>query len=238
MRMSPLPASAMRVGLFGATGMIGSGVLIECLTHPAVSSVRVFGRRRCGVEHEKVTDIVHDDLFDLSTLGSAIEGLDVVFWCLGVSAAGLSEEEYDRITYQLTRSAADCLVAANPALTFCYVSAEGAASSEHSWMMWARVKGRIENYLFSLPLAGAYMLRPGYIQPVKGVRSRTRLYNALYAVAAPFYPILSRVVPTRLTTTEDIGLAMIRIASHGAADTILGAREINALAEADRASVA
>ena len=228
----------MRVGLFGATGMIGSGVLIECLAHPDVSSVQVFGRRPCGIDHEKVTDIVHEDLFDLTSLGSAIEGLDAVFWCLGVSAAGVSEEEYDRITYQLTRAAADHLVEANPALTFCYISAEGAASSEHSWMMWARVKGRIENYLFSLPLAGAYMLRPGYIQPMKGVRSRTRLYNALYTVSAPFYPILRRAAPTRVTTTVDVGLAMIRAASQGTTETILGSREINALARAERSSLA
>ena len=224
----------MRVVLFGATGMIGSGALLECLDHPDVESVLAVGRSPCGVTHEKLDEVIHEDFLDYQSVLPRFEGMDACLFCLGVSAAGMSEEKYTRITRDYTLAAAKALWSVSPELSFCYISAAGADSGEESRIMWARVRGALENRLLELDGGSTWIFRPGYIQPVKGVRSRTTLYNAAYAVFGPLFPLLDRMAPDKVTTTERLGLALIRAARDGAPDTYLENVDINALAEAER----
>ena len=224
----------MKLVLFGATGMLGSGALIECLAHRDVTEVLTVGRRASGMRHPKLTDLVQEDLFDLSAAVGALTGVDGCLYCLGVSSAGMTEEAYRRVTRDLTLSAAAALLEASPGLSFCFISGAGTDSSERGRIMWARVKGETENRLLALPVGGVWIFRPGYVQPLKGVRSRFRLYNAAHALVGPLHPLLSRFVPSSVTTTESLGLALIRVARDGSSQTVLGNREINALAAAER----
>jgi uncharacterized protein YbjT (DUF2867 family) len=222
----------MNVVLFGATGMVGSGVLIECLENPGVRSVLAIGRSSCGVVNPKLRELIRADLFDYADAAVDLQGLDACFFCLGVSAVGMTEPAYRRLTFDLTVAAAEALVVQNPNLTFCYVSGEGTDSTERGRVMWARVKGETENRLLALPWK-AYMFRPGYIQPLKGVRSRTSWYQAVYNIVGPFYPLLRRVAPTHVTTTVNVGRAMIRVATVGYPKHILANPDINVLAVAE-----
>ena len=219
----------MNVIIFGATGMVGAGVLTECLEDPRVRSVLVVGRRSCGVTHPKLRETLREDFFGYADATRVFKDLDACFFCLGVSSAGMSEAAYTRVTYDLTLAAAEALLALNPALTFCYVSGEGTDSSERGRFMWARVKGRTENQLLRMRFK-AYAFRPGFIQPLKGVRSKTRLYQAVYAVAGPLFPLLRRLFPKHVTTTENVGRAMIRVAADGCAKRVLENPDINMLA--------
>ncbi len=218
----------MKVIVFGATGMVGQGVLRECLLDADIDEVLVVGRTAAGRDHPKLREIVQDNLFDLSTVEGQLAGYDACFFCLGVSSAGMSEEAYRRITYDLTVSVARTLAELNPELRFVYVSGQGTDSTERGRMMWARVKGKTENELLAMPFQ-AYMLRPGYIQPMHGVRSRTRLYRVLYAMAAPVYPLIRALLPRYATTTEHIGRAMITIAKRGAPKRVLETPDIAAI---------
>ncbi|UUN30033.1 epimerase [Streptomyces sp. FIT100] len=205
------------------------GVLRECLRDEAVSEVVVVGRSKTGVGHPKLREIVHADLAELMArpgMQEELSGYDACFFCLGVSSAGMTEEAYHRVTYELTLTVARALSAWNPDLTFAYVSGQGTDSSERGRSMWARVKGKTENHLLRLPV-DAYMFRPGYIQPMHGITSKTPLYRAVYAVAAPLYPLLRRLVPNQVTSTERLGRAMIAVAAAGAPHRLLGTREIN-----------
>ncbi len=219
----------MNVIVFGATGMVGGGVLIECLEDPDVRTVLAIGRRPCGAGGAKLREMVRSDLSDFSDVKSELAGYDACFYCLGVSAAGMTESAYRRITYDLTIAAAEALLDVNPALTFCYVSGQGTDTSGHGRFMWARVKGETENRLLSMS-PQAYMFRPGFIQPMKGVRSRTRAYRLFYALTAPVFPALRRFFPAAVTTTEAVGRAMLRVARDGADKRVLDAAHINALA--------
>lgn len=225
----------MKLVLFGGTGMIGSGALIECLDHPDVEKVLVVGRRSCGVVHDKVEELIRDDFLDYSDVLGRMRGYDACLFCLGVSAAGMSEADYARFTHDFAMAAARALRDANPALTFCYISATGADSAEKSRIMWARVRGRLENHLLAMDGGPVWIFRPGYIQPMKGVTSRTKLYNAIYVVLGPLYPLLNRVAPDHVTSTDRLGLALIRAARQGAPLSHLENRDINALAEAEAA---
>jgi uncharacterized protein YbjT (DUF2867 family) len=219
----------MRVIIFGATGMVGQGVLRECLLDRDVEAVLTVGRAATGQRHPKLREVVHADLLDLSPIAEQLSGYDACFFCLGVSSAGMKEADYRRVTYDITMAAARTLAETNPELTFVYVSGMGTDSSATGRTMWARVKGETENALLALPLR-AYMMRPAYIQPMHGIRSRTRLYAAFYAVGAPLYPVLRRLAPRYVTTTEQIGRAMIRIAKEGAPQRVLETTDINAAA--------
>lgn len=219
----------MNVILFGATGMIGQGVLRECLRDPRVDSVLIVGRTPTGSRHEKVRELIHHDFQDFSAVAQEFGGLDACFFCLGVSAAGMSEADYRRVTYDVTMAAAGPLAARNPAMTFVYVSGAGTDSSERGRSMWARVKGRTENALLALPFR-AYAFRPGYIQPMHGVRSKTGWYRAMYAVTTPLYPLARRLAPGQVTTTEAVGRAMISVARQGWDERVLTVRDINAAA--------
>jgi uncharacterized protein YbjT (DUF2867 family) len=219
----------MKVIVFGATGMVGQGVLRECLRDPTVEAVLVVGRTATGRHDGKLAEIVHADFLDFSTVEDRFAGYDACFFCLGVSSAGMSEDAYRRVTYDFTLAAARSLARVRPGMTFIYVSGTGTDSSERGRVMWARVKGRTENALLELPLQ-AYMFRPGYIQPAPGTKSKTRLYRVLYAVTTPLYPLLKRLAPNQVTSAEQVGRAMIRIAQRGAGKRILYNREINAIA--------
>ena len=217
----------MKILLFGATGMVGQGVLLECLRAPDVEAVVTIGRTATGRVHAKLREIVHADLTHYDAIEHELAGHDACFFCLGVSAAGMSEADYTRITYDVTLAAAQVLARLKPSMTFIYVSGEGTDSTETGRAMWARVKGRTENALQQLPLA-AVMFRPGLIRPLDGIRSRTRLYRIAYAALWPLFPLLGAL--GLLTTTANVGKAMLRVAREGAPRPILGNREINELA--------
>ena len=219
----------MKVILFGATGMVGQGVLRECLLAGDVESVLAIGRTTTGQQHAKLQEIARSDLFDLSPIEGHLAGFDACFFCLGVSAAGMSEQDYRRVTYDLTISMAKTLVRLNPGMTFIYVSGAGTDSTERSRMMWARVKGKTENDLLKMPFRAAYMFRPGYIQPLHGIRTKTKWYGALYAVMGPLYLLWKRLLPQYVTTTECVGRAMLNVVRNGAAKRFLENRDINEL---------
>jgi uncharacterized protein YbjT (DUF2867 family) len=219
----------MKVLLFGATGMVGQGVLRECLLDPDVTQVVCVGRSATGQVHPKLRELVVADPGDLSGILFDLLRLDACFFCLGVSAAGMSEEAYRRITYDLTLSAAQTLARLNPEMTFVYVSGAGTDSSERGGSMWARVKGATENALMRLPFKAAYMFRPGGIQPLHGVRSKTALYRWLYVFAGPLFGLLRRVAPGWVTTSEQVGRAMLVVAKRGAPKPLLETIDINGL---------
>jgi len=224
----------MNVTLFGATGMVGAGALLECLADPRVESILVVVRTATGRTHPKIREVLLPDFFDYTTLQTAFASCDACFFCLGVSAIGMSEVAYSHLTYDLTVAAATTMVAANPKMTFCYISGVGTDSTEHGRTMWARVKGKTENALLALPFKAAFMFRPGYIQPVEGVRSKTGWYQAVYNVLAPTYPLLRRLFPGSVTTTASLGRALIRVAASGYPKSILHARDINLLADSGK----
>jgi uncharacterized protein YbjT (DUF2867 family) len=220
----------MRVLLFGATGMIGQGVLRECLLDPEISGVQTVGRRPTGKQHPKLQDFVHRDLWHYQSVKAALSGFDACFFCLGVSSLGMEKAEYRRITYGITLAAAETLCRVNPGMTFVYVSGAGTDSSGQGRSAWARVKGQTENALLRLPFKAAYMFRPGLIQPLDGIRSKTRVYRFLYGLAALFMPLLRKMFPNFVLTTEQIGRAMIAAARYGAPKRVLESRDIRALA--------
>jgi uncharacterized protein YbjT (DUF2867 family) len=216
----------MKVVLFGATGMVGQGVLRECLRDPEVERVLVIGRRSIGNQNEKIREIVHRDFLDFSTIEDQLSGYDACFFCLGVSSVGMTEQDYTRVTYDLTMAAAEVLAKKNPGMTFIYVSGAGTDSSEKGSLMWARVKGKTENTLLKLPFK-LYAFRPGYVQPLDGIKSKTKLYQALYSVAGSLYPLLRAIFPKYVTTTEQVGRAMLCVAKRGAPKRLLENEDIN-----------
>jgi len=220
----------MKVILFGATGMVGQGVLRECLLSGEVSHVLAVGRTTTGQQNAKLREIALPDLTNLAAIESELTGCDASFFCLGVSSAGMSEEKYTRVTHDLTLSIARTLLRLNPTMTFIYVSGTGTDSSEKGRTMWARVKGRTENELLALGFRAAYMFRPGYIQPLDGIKTKTPLYAFIYAVLAPLYPLFRSIAPQYVTTTRQVGKAMIAAALRGVSKAHLENSDINLLA--------
>ncbi|WP_300300883.1 NAD(P)H-binding protein [Ferrovibrio sp.] len=227
----------MNVLLFGATGMVGQGVLRECLADPGVTRVVAIGRSPAKgttpmgrlPEAAKLEDLIHADLFDYSAIEDRLTGFDACFFCLGVSSAGMSEAAYSRVTHDLTLAAARTLARLNPGMTFTYVSGRGTDSSETGPVMWARVKGRTENALLALPFRAAYMFRPGAIEPLHGIKPKSRVYRLAYILLMPFLPLIRTLWPQSLTTTEQVGRAMIACAHSGAPKHVLDVPDINAL---------
>ena len=215
----------MKVILFGATGMIGAGALIECFGDPRVERVLAVVRKPTGSRHPKLEEVVHSDFHHYSALQPRWPEFDACLFCLGVTSVGMDEAPYRRITFDLTMAAARSMADVNPAMVFCYLS--GAGTHAGSRTMWRRVKGDTENALLALPFKAAYMFRPGYIQPMKGVRSSTRWYQTAYDVIGPLYPLLRRVAPGSVTNTETLGRALIGVAADGYSTRVLEGRDIN-----------
>ena len=203
----------MKVILFGATGMVGQGVLLECLRDPGVERVLIIVRRPSGQSHPKITEIIHDDFTDFSAVESKLAGYDACFYCLGVSSAGMNEAEYTRVTVDYTLAAARPLAKLNPDMTFIFVS--GAGTNSASRTMWARVKGRAENEVRALPFKRVYAFRPAFIQPLDGITSRTAFYRVFYKLLSPLTPLFRRIAPKYVTTTAEVGRAMLRVAREG-----------------------
>jgi uncharacterized protein YbjT (DUF2867 family) len=219
----------MKVILFGATGMVGQGCLRECLADPGIERVLAVGRSPTGQHHAKLREIVHRDFFDFSAIESELAGFDACFFCLGVSSLGMNEERYRHLTYDLTLTAATTLAKLNPGMVFIYVSGRGTDSSERGSLMWARIKGKTENDLLKLPFKAAYMFRPAGIQPLHGVRSKTPWVQAIYTATSPLLSLLNRVAPNYMTTTEQVGRAMIKVARDGFSRPVLESEDINAV---------
>ena len=209
--------------------MVGQGVLRECLLDPDVQQVLSIVRTPTNQQHPKLRELVHTDFFDYSGIESQLTGFEACLFSLGVSSAGLDEAKYTHLTYDLTLAAARTLARLDPNMTFIYISGAGTDSTERGRIMWARVKGRTENDLLKLPFKSAYMFRPGFIQPLHGIRSKTRLYQALYTALSPILPLLRSAFPKYVTTTEQLGRAMLKVAKQGFPRSILESKDINAL---------
>ncbi|MFD2717634.1 NAD-dependent epimerase/dehydratase family protein [Hymenobacter monticola] len=218
----------IRAIITGATGMVGEGVLLECLQNPNVEHVLVLTRKPTGRTHAKMREVVTPDLANLSAVESQLTGYNACFFCAGISSVGISKEEYERITHDLTLRVGETLARLNPDLTFIYVSGVGTDSSETSRQHWARVKGRTENELLALPFRAAYMFRPGFMKTTAGQRNILKWYPAL----AWLYPLARRLTPQFVSTMQEVGQAMINAADFGYSKPVLEVRDIVALARA------
>ena len=221
---------AVNVILFGATGMIGQGVLRECLHDPGVQTIRIVVRSATGIQHIKLKEIIHEDFFQYSSVKDDLRDCDACFFCLGISSAGMKEVDYRKVTYDITLAAARALLPLNPNMTFIYVSGVGTDTTEKGRSMWARVKGGTENALLRMPFKAAYMFRFGFVEPLHGIKSRTAVYRFLYTLGKPLLPLLKQLLPSQILTTEQIGRAMLIATRCGAPKQVLGIKDIRALA--------
>jgi uncharacterized protein YbjT (DUF2867 family) len=217
----------VKVVLFGATGMVGQGALRECLLAPDVERVLAVVRSPSGNGHLKLAELVHRDFTDFSTVAGELTGWDACLYCLGVTSAGASEVDYRRVTHDFALAAARTLADRNPEMTFVFVS--GAGTDRASRTMWARVKGETEDAILRLPFRAAYIVRPAFIQPLHGIRSRTASYRVFYTLAAPIYPLLQRIAPGWVTTTERLGRAMLELVRKGFDRPVLENADVNSL---------
>jgi uncharacterized protein YbjT (DUF2867 family) len=221
----------MNILVFGATGMVGQGVLRECLLDPNVQLVATIGRTATGKQNPKLREIVLKDLSNYVSIEEKLTNFDACFFCLGVGSAGMTETEYERVTYGITIAAAETLSRLNPQMVFIYVSGTGTDSSEKGRMMWARVKGKTENALLRMPFAAAYMFRPGFIEPANGEISRNKLYRALFVVTKPLLPLLRAIFPNQILTTHQIARAMLNLVTRPYPKHILEIQDIRAAAQ-------
>lgn len=211
----------LKVLVFGTTGMVGEGAMHECLNHPYVETVFAVNRRTCGVQHEKLKEIIHSDFHNFEPLANQLKDLDAAYFCLGVSSLGMKKEDYFKITYDLTLHVAQILKKVNPEMVFTYVSGSGTDSTEQGKVNWANVKGKTENDLLKL-FDKAFMYRPGYIQPTTGLKNTYKVYKLL----APFYPLWNRLFPAYVCTLKDLGLSMLYVTLNGFESQILDNRAI------------
>ncbi|KEI70173.1 NAD-dependent epimerase/dehydratase family protein [Endozoicomonas elysicola] len=202
----------MKVVITGSTGMVGKAVLLECLASHRVESVLIINRHPVNIQHPKLKEIIHRDFSDFSSLSDELAGYDACFYCMGISAFRMSEQDYSRITFDFTKAFAETFISASPDSVFIYVSGTGTDSSESGQVMWARVKGRVENRILTMGFKDAYAFRPGAIYPVKGVQSKTRLYNLIYKLMVPLYPLLKHLTP--IIESDQLGQAMINVVLH------------------------
>jgi len=216
----------MNVIMTGATGMVGKGVLLECLDHPQVQSVLSISRRKLGIEHGKLTEMVHEDFGDYSTVAEHLQGYDACYLCMGISSAGMKEADYSVVTYDYTLALARVLRDFSSEMTCIYVSGEGTDSTQQSRTMWARVKGKTENDLLALGFRQAYMFRPGAIIPLRGIKSRTKLYQFVYDYLMWLIKLVKWLSPNSVVNTTQIGLAMIHVTLRGFERPILTPRDI------------
>ncbi len=217
----------LKVILTGATGMVGEGVLYECLSHPNVDQILIVNRKPSGYSHPKLKEIIHKDFFDLSPIKSQLSGYNACFFCLGVSSIGMKEPEYHRLTYELTMHVAQTLAELNPDMVFCYISGTNTDSTEKGRSMWARVKGKTENHLMQLPFRKVYAFRPGYLHPTKGLKYMIPAYRYF----SWMYPILKTFSKGAASTLKELGLAMIKVASKGYEKQVVEVRDIVEIAK-------
>jgi hypothetical protein len=206
--------------------MVGEGVLHVCLNSPEVESVLIVNRRPYKFRHEKLKEIIHRDFLDLSPIADHLMGYNACFFCAGVTSIGKKENEYSSLTYDLTLHCAKTVLDKNPNMVFCYVSGSGTDSTEKGRSMWARVKGRTENALLGLGFKDAYMFRPGYMQPIKGLKNTYRVYKFL----APLYPFWKLIIPSFVNTLHEVGKAMINVVIYGNEKKILECKDITKVA--------
>ena len=216
----------MKVIITGASGMVGRGVLLECLDHDQVDQVLSIGRSKIETDHPKLKQIVHNDFADFSAIENDLAGYDAAYLCMGISAAGLTENEYTRITHEYTLALAIALLRQNENMTVTYVSGEGTDSSENGRIMWARVKGKTENDLMNLGFKDAYMFRPGAIIPLRGIKSKTKLYQFFYDYFMWLLRLMKKLSPNAIVNTTQIGLAMINVSLHGFEKPVLRPADI------------
>jgi hypothetical protein len=217
----------IRAIITGSTGMVGEGVMHECLLHPQVEAVLVINRKPGGVVHPKLKEIIHQDFFDFSAIEDQLSGYNACFFCLGVTSLGKKEEEYYKLTYTLTMHVAEILSRLNKEMTFCYVSGANTDSTEKGRVMWARVKGKTENDLMKFPFKQVYAFRPGYIHPTKGLKKTQKLYKYL----SWLYPVLKTLFPGSACTLREVGLAMIHSVTRGYDKKVIEVKDIIILAK-------
>ena len=212
----------IRAIVTGATGMVGEGVLLECLKHDSVERVLVIGRRPCGIAHPKLKELIHKNFYDITPIKEGLVGYNACFFCLGVSSLGMEEEEYRRVTYDLTMHVAKLLSVRNPDMTFCYVSGAGTDGTEKGKIMWARIKGKLENDLMKLPFRRVFAFRPGFMKPTQGQKNA----HAYYKYFNPLYPLARALFPNWISTLSELGLAMINAAIMGYEKQVLDVKDI------------
>jgi nucleoside-diphosphate-sugar epimerase len=215
----------MKVIITGSTGMVGKGVLLECLDDDRIIEVLLINRSLIDIKHPKIKEIIHKDFTDLSAIQHNLKNYNACFHCMGVSSAGMKEEQYLKLTYTITENLINVLYNFNPNMTFIYVSGDGTDSTESSKTMWARIKGKTENLILNKGFKDAYAFRPGIILPERGVKSKTKLYNSLYILMRPFFPILKKM--KSVTTSQNIGKAMIGLTLNSKQLKILLGSDIN-----------
>lgn len=220
----------MNVLIFGATGMVGQGVMRECLAAADVAKVLTVGRTPTGQQNPKLQELVHAEMWDYANVEAELSNFDACFFCIGVTSSGMSEQKYTHLTYDMTLAVAGTLARLNPQMVFVYVSGAGADSSETSRVMWQRVRGKTENALLKLPFRGVYIFRPGMIQPV-GVKSKTTSYRWFYTLTRPLLPVLRSMLPDQVLSTPQVGQAMLAAVRHGAPKRVLESPDINALSK-------
>jgi hypothetical protein len=212
----------IKVIITGATGMVGEGVLQECLIHPDVEKILAINRKPCGVTHPKLTEILHTDFLDLSRVADQLKDYNACFFCLGVSSVGMKEDKYYLLTYTLTMHMAEMLAKQNSGMTFCYVSGAGTDSSEKGKVNWARVKGKTENDLMKLPFKNVFACRPGFMLPAQEARN----VHGYYAILRFLYPVLRALFPKYVTTLKEVALAMINAAIYGYEKPVLEVKDL------------
>lgn len=216
----------IRTIITGTTGMVGEGVMYECLENQEVEAVLVINRKPCGVSHPKLKEIIHLDFFDFSSIENQLSDYNACYFCLGVSSIGMKEPEYFKKTHTLTLHIANTLVKLNKDMTFCYVSGAGTDSTEKGKSMWARVKGKTENDIFALPFKQSFAFRPGYIHPTKGLKRVHRFYKYVTWM----YPVLLKLFPNTVSTLKEVGLAMIGVTLKGYKKNIIEPNDMRVLA--------
>jgi len=216
----------IRAIVTGATGMVGEGVLRECLQSDAVEAVLVINRKPCGVTHPKLKEMIHQDFFNLSAIEPELKGYNACYFCLGVSSIGMREPEYYRLTYTLTMHVAETLCKLNHDMTFCYISGASTDSTEKGRMMWARVKGKTENDLFKLSFKQAFAFRPGFMKPDKEAKNTLPLYKYIMWL----YPLLKLIFPNKVSTLKQVGEAMIYVTLNGYPKQVMEVKDIIAAA--------
>jgi uncharacterized protein YbjT (DUF2867 family) len=226
---NPEKGSDVKVLIFGATGMVGQGVLRECLKADDVELVQTVGRTPTGQQHPKLRELVHAEMWHYEGMEAELSGFDACFFCIGVTSSGMGEKQYPHLTYDLTLAVAGALLRLNPSMVFIYVSCAGADSQGPSTIMWERVRGDTENALLKLPFRSVYIFRPGMIQPLDGIKSKTAAYRIFYTLTKPLLPLLRAALPRQVLTTRQVGQAMLAVVRGGARRRVLESADLSVL---------